>query len=247
MIACACVSVAGCRQLLGLDEGAVIDASSGSADTTPVDEALPDGVNGHDEDGDLIPDSSDNCPSIANTNQLIEDGVGLVCDPRPNVAGDRIALFLPFFPAGMPPEVELSGVAFNDDEAVLDDHEMRLANDARPIRIAANIVVTESGQNEQIEVSVGGRVCRIEECGSGMCVRASDGLTSTSQAFTAMIPYTAMFVLTQNASELRCTLELQPPVSAAITENGSVENRVRVRALRTTITVKSLTLYDTTP
>lgn len=57
---------------------------------------------GHDEDGDGVADSCDNCPATANVDQLdigeivnsaAADGVGDACDPRPSVAGDFITFF----------------------------------------------------------------------------------------------------------------------------------------------------------
>jgi hypothetical protein len=59
----------------------------------------------HDEDGDGVVDSCDNCPSVANANQAdlgelnaggSPDGVGDACDPRPSNGGDSILLFDPF-------------------------------------------------------------------------------------------------------------------------------------------------------
>lgn len=77
-----------------------------------------------DEDGDGVPDGEDNCPSVANANQLDHDGdmigdacdkcphladaadpdddgdgVGNACDPRPSTPGDSIALFEGFYAA----------------------------------------------------------------------------------------------------------------------------------------------------
>jgi hypothetical protein len=51
----------------------------------------------HDEDGDLVGDPCDNCPTVANADQTdlaegelqFPDGVGDACDPRPTRAGDK--------------------------------------------------------------------------------------------------------------------------------------------------------------
>lgn len=59
----------------------------------------------HDEDGDDVVDSCDNCPTVANSNQAdigevnaggSPDGVGDACDPRPAAGGDSVLLFDPF-------------------------------------------------------------------------------------------------------------------------------------------------------
>lgn len=77
-----------------------------------------------DTDGDTVPDTADNCPAVANTNQRDHDGdghgdacdhcphlasatdpdgdgdgVGDACDPRPATGGDSIALFEGFYDA----------------------------------------------------------------------------------------------------------------------------------------------------
>jgi hypothetical protein len=62
--------------------------------------------NTHDEDGDGIPDSCDNCPMFYNPDQAdvgessdglqSPDGVGDACDLRPGLAGDKIVEFFPF-------------------------------------------------------------------------------------------------------------------------------------------------------
>jgi hypothetical protein len=57
-----------------------------------------DAMAGHDEDGDGIPDTLDNCPHIPNVDQADRDGdgVGDVCDPQPDVPEESIAYFSPF-------------------------------------------------------------------------------------------------------------------------------------------------------
>jgi hypothetical protein len=52
----------------------------------------------HDEDGDGIPDTDDNCPAIANPDQADADHdlVGDACDPEPTIPRQSIALFSAF-------------------------------------------------------------------------------------------------------------------------------------------------------
>lgn len=131
------VVLAGCGSFSGpglsaTDDGSVIGLDvpithdDGSTTTPDVTMPIPDAVVGLDStiqtmdtDGDGIPDSQDNCPTVANANQLNEDhdafgdvcdpcppfpettpvtdtdhdGVSDKCDPRPNTPGDKILVF----------------------------------------------------------------------------------------------------------------------------------------------------------
>jgi hypothetical protein len=82
-----------------IDVKTTVDAEAGTREAGCV------GTTMHDEDGDGVVDSCDNCPSVANANQAdtgeqnaggMADGVGDACDPRPAAGGDSILLFDPF-------------------------------------------------------------------------------------------------------------------------------------------------------
>ena len=101
----------------GLD--APVDSTTGATDaapdttTPPLDTAnatIPDtsdncptvpNTNQRDHDGDLHGDACDKCPHLASTTDPDGDGdgVGDACDPRPGTGGDQIALFEGFYDA----------------------------------------------------------------------------------------------------------------------------------------------------
>lgn len=101
---------------------ATVDAPPGTPDATIVptpDASLPDGDNDgvpdvsdncildpnpeqYDEDGDMVGDVCDNCPHVKNplqedleeiANAQTADGIGDVCDPRPDQGGDTMVVF----------------------------------------------------------------------------------------------------------------------------------------------------------
>jgi hypothetical protein len=110
LIVVAALALGGCDRVFGLgrivdapsahDDGAIVDAASDARiDAAGCTAADPD------EDNDGICDRVDDCPSVANPDQvdagelaagLAPDGVGDLCDPRPMLGGDHVVLFAGF-------------------------------------------------------------------------------------------------------------------------------------------------------
>ncbi len=111
---------------------------------------------GHDEDGDGVADTCDNCPVTANLNQLdigevvsneLPDGVGDACDPRPAKTGD----FITFFDACDQPSANFEyfgTVGYSQDGTVLgsalDTGSAELAYHAKMTRSAVRIEIIDA-------------------------------------------------------------------------------------------------------
>ena len=81
--------VAGCDRLFGFDEvpAPEIDAPAGGC-VMSIE---------HDDDGDCVPDTVDDCPGMPDPTQADRDGdlVGDACDPDPLRAGNTLVVFVP--------------------------------------------------------------------------------------------------------------------------------------------------------
>ena len=140
----------------------------------------------HDEDGDGIPDVSDNCPTVQNADQLnlmeikngeAADAVGDACDPDPIETGDTIAFFAPFTTsagfdkAGTVMDVAGESIALGCDSAVLAQVAV-----SSPTLAVVQLAWTGSLTNGNLaSVTVGSNMvtCGMQICGTGTCVYAS--------------------------------------------------------------------------
>lgn len=245
MLACALVGGAGCRQLLGLDDGVVA-----AHDASPMIDA-PDAppMLAHDEDSDNIDDSQDNCPATPNPDQAASETVGAACDPRPEL-GDSILFFLSFHPAGQPMQFQPnSAVTFADDYAELNNDELRTMNQIPAYRVSTHVtLVTFASLNASFELSVGNRACRVEQCGGLACITANDGTTTTTAMIDSMAT-DATVMLTQEPMQLVCTVVHMgsAPDTATLPTNGLLGDRLRIRSDKATIRVNNVTVFVVSP
>jgi hypothetical protein len=231
-----CVLVlGGCRQLLGIDDPSVAGAGDGGPDGT---------FNGHDEDGDGVADLIDNCPSVPNTDQRLGDAkLGEACDPRPTTIGDRIAMFVPFYPMGPVAGLQVdSNAVFEIDHVRIMGQQLQTMADFLPTRISVRVqLLAFLPPSAALSIEIGQHKCSIEGCsGSGnLCLVArTSGVTSETD-----LPFTVpdMLEMNQSAGELICNVGA---IEAKATALASQQNRIKVRTLSATVQIEALTIYD---
>ena len=228
--------VGGCRQLLGIDDPSVTNAGDGG----------PDGSGsggGHDEDSDMIADLSDNCPSVPNPEQKSVDGkIGETCDPRPQAAGDKVAMFVSFYPAG--PVTGLQA----DSSAMFETDHVRMSG--QQFTTMANFVATRVSVDTRLlmffppsaamSVEIGQNKCSVEGCsGSSMvCLIArTPGMTSE---IDLTFQVAGVLAMDQTPSELVCHFG-----AIEVRASGAPQmNKVKVRTISSTVDVNALTIYD---
>jgi len=204
---------------VGPDRGQ-LDAGPGDgplAIDAAIDAMLPTGM---DRDGDGVANAQDNCPDLANADQGDEDadrlgdacdpcpidasaadpdgdGVAGSCDPHPNTAGDKIAVFEGFHRA-LPDTWRLIGSAVQTgDDMVLTTVGGNHANAVPPLgtvsngMIMAGLTVTSTVPNADIAISVAmpydpdtddGVFCELDQ---SMGTAASDRFVSLYEALPA--------------------------------------------------------------
>lgn len=122
-----------------------------------------DAVTGHDEDGDGVPDVIDNCPHLANPDQLDSDGDGIgdACDPEPANPRQQLALFATLQPTDDPLEASGTGTWTQDVDSIDFDGNMTgflgytfAATNAR-VSVGADILELTNGSAVQQQLAVG--------------------------------------------------------------------------------------------
>lgn len=238
----------GCRQLLGI-EGAEVQGDGAIALDTPSDTTNTDApiANGHDEDGDLIADMADNCPTIANSSQLTNGGnepLGTACDPR-TAEGDRIAVFFSF-ELPVRPDGIMGGNVFAMDHAELNGGELSTMNQFMPTRISAIFSnTTLPVGNPWINLRIGIYECRVGPCsGSGNHCMQAYGSNATSEVDVVLEPN---FRLEgdQLDGKMQCRLYTTAGMFATMADATTAQNdRVRVRSNGVSATIDSLIVYN---
>lgn len=240
----------GCRQLLGI-EGAEIEDD---ASITPIDEmdVPPDErpIGAHDEDGDGVPDTTDNCPTVANTNQAAtpaDELVGSACDPRvdPGGGGDRIAAFFSFAADGRPAEL-MGGNLFQMDHAMFSGGELSTQMQHTPTRVSIVVSNTTipSSSNAYIELRLGNYTCRVGPCsGSGVLCLQANGEDITSETDVTVEP-TVRFELDQLGGDVRCRVVGATTTTITMIDANVVDtDRARIRSNGVSLTIDSFIIY----
>ena len=235
LVVCALL-LGGCRQLLGIDDPSVMGAGDGG----PGDGS----AGGHDEDTDGIADGADNCPSVPNNQQAASDGLlGEACDPRPTTAGDKIAMFVPFYPMGPVAGLQVdSSAVFEIDHLRMAGQQLQTMTDFLPTRISVGVrFLTFLPPNAVLSVELGQHRCTIEGCsGSGtfcLVARTASVTSETDIVFTA----SGTLEMDQSFGEIVCRFGA---VESKAVITAPLANKIKVRTVSSTVQIEALTIYD---
>jgi hypothetical protein len=242
------IACAGCRQLLGIEDGevrqdALLPADDMVAPDTPI-------ANGHDEDTDGIADTTDNCPTLENTNQAAtpsDELVGAACDPRsgPAAGGDRIGAFFSF-EQPMRPNGLMGGETFSMDQARLSGGE--LATMMQFIATRVSVIVSDTtipvGASTFVDLRFGNFSCRVGPCaGSGTHCLTATGTLSTGET-DVVVASSFRLELDQIGTKLQCRfVTAQDTVGAEADITGPDNERVRLRVQNVDVRLDSFIVY----
>ena len=188
------VVLVGCGRI-AFDPSGTTDASIDALDCAP---------SGHDEDADLVDDTCDVCPHIADGAQSDQDGdrIGDVCDPEPTLARQRLMLFDPFTRVDGGTWTLLRDIATSDGEDLMIDARGTNESLRRPYtpghdHVATSVTSTASSVSPTRLVSlftgadgaVAGYYCELFDDGttSLMFTYTDDGVTFLHDG-SALVP-----------------------------------------------------------
>ena len=212
MRAAAIVILAGCGRL---HFGTL---AAGSEDATVCATTV-----GHDEDGDGVDDACDNCPHVANADQVDSDGdgVGDACDPYPASPTESIVLFDPFTSID-PAWAFQAPPIFDGDSFTFDTRGNVTWSAKRPIvagndlfEIGAEITAGDPTNQRQLLVELRGPEPAFYYCE----LEGYSTFNSSKLAFTYTLDSTNFMVndpqpitpLIENTGLVRLALRQQPP------------------------------------
>jgi hypothetical protein len=242
------IACAGCRQLLGIEDGEVRQDA-----LLPVDMVTPDTpiTNGHDEDTDGIADTADNCPTLANTNQAATpptELVGSACDPRggPGDTGDRIGAFFSF-EHPVRPDGLMGGQTFDMDQARFSGGELATMMQFMATRVS--VIVSDTAIPDDatafVDLRFGNFSCRVGPCaGIGTHCLTATGTLSTGETDVIVVSRFRL-ELDQIGTKLQCRyVTAQDTVAAEADITAPDNERVRIRVQNVEIRLDSFIVYD---
>lgn len=219
-------------------------------------------LSGRDEDGDMVDNSCDGCPHVADASQLDGDGdgVGDVCDPAPSTGGQRIVFFDPF-DAPRSEWMDPASMVLADGALVVDarnsaiDYEL-LVTPMDDTVILRGVIDSAAGFPEQVTITVVTATAFLHYCElykNGPTIKF--GLVqSTAIGFTThdsidlpppLAPGELDLTLVHTPPQVSCVRPAARTLNGTLLPGGGTPANFRVRATALAVRFTSLTVIRT--